>query len=106
MENNIIRFIKNWTLPVAIATGSLVYLVFAYVPALDSAAVFFTPVMELLLPLFMFFTLFVVFCKVDFRQLQPVRWHVWLSLFQVLTAIVLTWLVLEFGLTGKSLVLV
>ena len=53
MENNIIRFIKNWTLPVAIATGSLVYLVFAYVPALDSAAVFFTPVMELLLPLFM-----------------------------------------------------
>ena len=74
MENNIIRFIKNWTLPVAIATGSLVYLVFAYVPALDSAAVFFTPVMEMLLPLFMFFTLFVVFCKVDFRQLQPVRW--------------------------------
>ena len=53
----------------------------------------------------MFFTLFVVFCKVDFNKLRPVRWHLWLILFQILTVLVLTGLVLEFGLTGRSLVL-
>lgn len=104
--NKMIRFIKNWTLPVAIFMGSVLYLIFAFVPALDAAANFFKPIMATLLPVFMFFTLFVVFCKVDFKKLRPVRWHLWLSLFQVLTVLVLTWLVLEFGLTGKSLVLV
>lgn len=103
---SIIRFIKNWTLPVAIATGSLLYLIFAFVPALDAAGEFFDPIMATLLPAFMFFTLFVVFCKVDFRKLRPVRWHLWLSLFQMVTVMVLTWLVVEFSLTGKSLVLV
>ena len=78
----IIRFIKNWTLPVAIATGSALYLLFAFVPALDAAGLFFKPVMASLLPIFMFFTLFVVFCKVDFKKLRPIRWHLWLSLFR------------------------
>lgn len=106
MESAIIRFLKDWTLPVAIATGTLVYLVFAFVPALDPAAEFFAPIMDTLLPLAMFFTLFVVFCKVDFRRLRPMRWHLWLSLFQMATVAVLTWLVVEFRLSGKSLVLV
>ena len=103
---SIIRFIKNWTLPVAIATGSVLYIVFAYIPALDGAALFFKPIMATLLPVFMFCTLFVVFCKVDFKRLRPVRWHLWLSAFQILTILVLTWLVVEFRLTGRSLVLV
>ena len=103
---SIIRFIKNWTLPVAIATGSALYLLFAFVPALDAAGLFFKPVMASLLPIFMFFTLFVVFCKVDFKKLRPVRWHLWLSLFQIMTVLVLTWLVIGFKLTGDSLVLV
>ena len=103
---SIIRFIKNWTLPVAIATGSALYLLFAFVPALDAAGLFFKPVMASLLPIFMFFTLFVVFCKVDFKKLRPVRWHLWLSLFQIMTVLVLTWLVIGFKLTDDSLVLV
>lgn len=32
---NIIRFLKDWTLPVAIALGATVYLLFYYVPQLD-----------------------------------------------------------------------
>lgn len=35
---DIIRFIKDWTLPVAMGTGAMLYLVFAFTPQLDEAA--------------------------------------------------------------------
>ena len=65
---DIIRFIKDWTLPVAMGMGAALYLLFAFVPCLDEAARFFDPIMEAILPLFMFLVLFVTFCKVDFHQ--------------------------------------
>ena len=49
----------------AIATGSFLYLVFAFIPALDGAANFFAPILDVALPLFMFLVLYVTFCKVD-----------------------------------------
>lgn len=79
-----LRFIKDWTLPLAMGMGTLVYLLFAYTPALSSAAAFFSPIMATILPWFMFLILFVTFCKVDFRLLRPVWWHLWVGLFQVL----------------------
>ncbi len=66
----IIHFIKDWTLPVAIATGAIIYLFFAFIPALDKASVFFAPIFDEMLPLFMFLVLYVTFCKVDFRGLD------------------------------------
>jgi len=81
---NVIRFLKDWTLPVSMGMGALLYLVFAYVPQLDGAALFFDPVMETILPLFMFQILFVTFCKVDFHQMRPVWWHLWVSIFNLL----------------------
>ena len=81
---DIIRFIKDWTLPVAMGTGAVLYLVFAFTPQLDGAATAMGPFFATILPLFMFFILFVTFCKVDFRQLRPVAWHGWVLLFQTL----------------------
>ena len=81
---NVIRFLKDWTLPVSMGMGALLYLVFAYVPQLDGAALFFDPVMEAILPLFMFLILFVTFCKVDFHTMRPVWWHLWVSIFNLL----------------------
>lgn len=81
---NVIRFLKDWTLPVSMGTGALLYLVFAYVPQLYGAALFFDPVMEAILPLFMFLILFVTFCKVDFHKMRPVWWHLWVSIFNLL----------------------
>ena len=81
---NVIRFLKDWTLPVSMGIGALLYLVFAYVPQLDGAALFFDPVMEAILPLFMFLILFVTFCKVDFHKMRPVWWHLWVSIFNLL----------------------
>ena len=54
----IVRFLKDWTLPVAIITGTAIYLIFAYVPALDEAAVRLAPICKTGLPVFMFLVLF------------------------------------------------
>jgi len=80
----LIRFIKDWTLPVAMGAGAALYLMFAFTPHLDEAATAMGPFFATILPLFMFLILFVTFCKVDFRQLRPVAWHAWVGVFQVL----------------------
>ena len=102
---NIIRFIKEWTLPVAIGTGIIVYLVFALVPALDGFAREADPVFVKLLPTFMFLVLFVTFCKVDYHKLRPVAWHWWIGLFQVLTVAAVMAAIIGLRLKGESLVL-
>lgn len=102
---NIIRFIKEWTLPVAIGTGIVVYLVFALVPALDGFARAADPVFVKLLPTFMFLVLFVTFCKVDYHKLRPVAWHWWVGLFQVFTVAAVMAAIIGLRLKGESLVL-
>lgn len=81
---SIVGILKEWTLPVSMIAGTVVYLVFAFVPWLDEASLFFEPIMVSILPLFMFLVLFVTFCKVDFRQMRPVGWHLWVSLANLL----------------------
>lgn len=100
-----IRFLKDWTLPVAMLSGSLIYLLFAFTPALDSAATFLAPVCDQILPLFMFLILFVTFCKVDFKKLVPVRWHLWIGIQQVAFVALLVALVLWFKVSGYTLIL-
>ncbi len=92
---NIIRLIKDWTLPLAMGIGAVLYLLFAYVPALDQAGLFFAPIMAAILPLFMFLVLFVTFCKVDFRKLRPVGWHLWVGVFQLLFIAILMGFILH-----------
>lgn len=101
----ILRFIKDWTLPVAIATGIIIYLVFALIPVLDGFATAANHVFQQLLPVFMFLVLFVTFCKVDFHKLRPVAWHWWIGLFQVLTVGAIMALIICFNLTGENLIL-
>ena len=101
----LIRLLKDWTLPVAIATGCAVYMIFALVPQLDTFATCAAPVFDALLPMFMFLVLFVTFCKVDFRCLRPVAWHWWLGAFQVFGVGVVMATVIAFSLKGNRLIL-
>lgn len=100
----IIRFIKDWTLPVAICTGIAVYLFFALIPAFDGFASAAEPVFQQMLPTFMFLVLFVTFCKVDYRRLRPVAWHWWVGVFQVFTVGAVVAAILCFRLSGESLI--
>ena len=102
---NIVRFIKDWTLPVAMGTGAVLYLLFAFVPCLDEAGTQMAPFFDTILPLFMFLVLFVTFCKVDFHQLRPVAWHFWVGVFQLLFVAILMGLILVYRLQGDNLIL-
>lgn len=104
-ERSVIRLVKDWTLPLAMGLGTLLYLLFAFTPSLDAAARFFDPIINRFLPFFMFLILFVTFCKVEFRRLRPVGWHFWTGLFQVLFIGVLMAIILVFHLQGDSLIL-
>lgn len=85
--------------------GAATYLVFNYVPQLDAAAMFFAPIMEAILPLFMFLVLFVTFCKVDFHKMCPVWWHLWVSVFNLLFVGIVMVVILGIGLQGDKLIL-
>lgn len=89
----------------AIVSGIAVYLVFAFVPALDGAAEFFAPVCGAVLPFFMFLVLFVTFSKVDFHNLKPVSWHLFVGLFQVLFVAVVVGAILVFDVSSDGLIL-
>ena len=102
---DVVRFIKDWTLPVAMGIGAVAYLVFGLTPSLAGAAHFFGPIFETILPLFMFLVLFVTFCKVDFRKLRPVAWHLWVCVFQLLFIGALMGLILGFSMRDDSLIL-
>lgn len=83
-----LRFLRNWTLPVAITVGTLSYLLFYLTPALDGAGDVLGRIFDTIFPLSVFSTLFVTFCKVDFHQMRPHRWHLGVLLVQiVLTAV-------------------
>jgi BASS family bile acid:Na+ symporter len=79
--------------------------VFAYVPQLDEAALFFDPVMEAILPMFMFLVLFVTFCKVDFHKMRPVWWHLWVGIFNLLFVGIVMAVILGLNLKAEKLVL-
>ena len=89
-----IRFLKDWTLPVAIAVGTVCYLTFYFIPQLDTLGNELSPVFDTLFPISVFLTLFVTFCKVDFHQMLPHRWHVGVLVAQVLLVAVVVGIIL------------
>lgn len=93
----LIRFLKDWTLPVAIATGTICYLTFYYTPQLDELGDRLSPVFDIIFPISVFLTLFINFCKVNFHEMRPHRWHIGVLVAQLLmvAAIVMICLSLE-----------
>lgn len=79
---SILTFIKNWTLPIAMTTGALSYVVYTSLPCLAPTKPFVKEALDILQPVLIFTMLFLSFCKVELRDLLPRRWHLWLLLFQ------------------------
>lgn len=87
------RFLKDWTLPVAIAAGTVAYLTFYWVPQLDAVGNTLGPVIDTILPMTVFLTLFSTFCRVDFHQMKPHRWHVGVFAAQFVLVAVNCWII-------------
>ena len=103
--HRIITFLKNWTLPSAIATGTVMYFTFSLIPALDGAARFFDPIFDAIFPFFMGMILFTTFCRVDFHRMRPTAWHWIITLLQILLVGMATALILVMNLSGNDLIL-
>ncbi|WP_434502849.1 transporter [Prevotella sp.] len=101
----VIKFLKNWTLPIAIVVGIILYFIFHLVPFLSPIAEWYAPYNGNVLPDFMFLILFVIFCKVDFRKLLPVKWHFWICLQQILFVSSLVGIIVAFKLHNEALIM-
>lgn len=77
-----LRFIKNWTLPIAMLMGAAGYFLLADVPLLAPVRPVAKSVASVLTPLLIFAQLLLSFCKVEPKALIPRGWHVWLLIFQ------------------------
>ena len=87
--NSIIRFIKNWTLPISMITGVASYFIYVSIHALDSTHALMSDVVSVVQPALIFTMLFLAFCKVNPRALRPHRWQLKLLAIQALSFIVM-----------------
>lgn len=102
MNNRIIQFFKDWTLPVAMAVGAAVYFLFAGIPQLAPAKPYIHKSVELLTPILIFTMLFLTFCKVTFHELRPRRWHLWVILLQLSFCLGIALLLLSLPFTYRE----
>ena len=85
----IIQFIKEWTLPCAMAFGACVYLLFTEIPALVPIGETAGPWFIEILPVLIFMTLYVTFCKIRLHDLRLRTWHVWMQVIRIAVAVAL-----------------
>lgn len=85
----IIRILKDWTLPVAMVTGIILYIILANVDALAETRHPVHSFVNILAPTLVFAQLLVTFCKISPRELMPTKWHIYLAGIQIVGAVVL-----------------
>ena len=102
MKSKVIRFIKDWTLPISIGLGSAIYLVFSRVRSLDGLTSSLEPFWEMCLPFCTFWVLYVTFCKVDFHKMHPARWYFFVLLAQFLIVAIIVSFTYFLELSGNT----
>ena len=78
-----LKFLKNWTLPIAMLVGAIGYPLFI--------------TLSFLTPVLIFTMLLLTFCKVSPRDLKPKPLHLWLLLIQIFGAIAVYLLFFRFN---------
>lgn len=88
-----IQFLRNWSLPIAMLGGVVMYLLYTNIPLFDSTHNFVSSLLAYVQPGLIFAMLFVTFCKVQIKELKPAKWHLWLLAFQLLSFIAISLLI-------------
>ena len=78
-----LKFLKNWTLPIAMLVGAVGYPVFIS--------------FSFLTPILIFTMLLLTFCKVSLRDLKPKPLHLWLLLIQIFGSLIVYLLLYRFN---------
>ena len=84
------KFLRDWSLPIAMLGGVVMYLLYTNIPLFDGTHDFVSSVISYLQPGLIFAMLFVTFCKVRIKELKPARWHLWLLAFQIFSFIAIS----------------
>jgi BASS family bile acid:Na+ symporter len=71
----------------------VVYLTFYWVRQLDAAGEVLGEVVDTIFPMMVFCTLFSTFCRIDFHQMLPHRWHVGVLMAQLLLVALNVWII-------------
>ena len=79
------RFLRNWSLPIAMLSGVVMYLLYTNIPLFRGSEGVVSSVVSIVQPGLIFSMLFVTFCKVRIGELKPAKWHVWLLAFQLVS---------------------
>ena len=83
------RFLKDWTLPIAMAAGAGGYFLFHYAGFLTPLKPAVWVAVDILTPSLIFIQLFLTFCKIDLKDLRLTKWHWIILAFQTLSALVM-----------------
>lgn len=86
----LIRLLKEWTLPIAMISGTLAYFAFHYLSILNPIKPAVWYFVDHVTPLLIFLQLFLTFCKVEIPELKPQKWHFRLLAFQILASLAIT----------------
>lgn len=80
--SRVLRFLKTWKLPVAMLAGAAAYFIYAAIPTPASLDAKVNGAISFIQPVLIFTMLFLTYCKIDFRDLRPGKWTLWLLLIQ------------------------
>ena len=97
-----IKFIKNWTLPMAMLIGTLAYLLFAKWSFLAPAKPWVNSFVSFITPWLIFTQLLLTFCKIDFKELKPKQWHLWLLMIQFFSCALVAGVLLSIPMNGLN----
>lgn len=102
---HLLRFYKNWALPISIAMGVLIYLIYANIPMLHTCGPILDEIVDFLQPTLIFGMLFLTFCKLKPSELKPCRWHIWDLLIQIGIYLILAYILITFPhIPGRLLI--
>lgn len=71
----LLRFLKTWTLPLAMLAGASAYFLYVSIPWLDGTHRLAAETVAVVQPLLLFAMLFLTFCRIELRELRLRRWH-------------------------------
>ena len=84
------RFLRDWSLPIAMLSGVVMYLLYVNIPLFRGTEDFVSSAVSVVQPALIFAMLFVTFCKVRLSELKPSRWHLWLLMFQLVSFVAIS----------------
>ena len=96
MMSKFVVALRNWLLPVAMVSGTILYFIISKISLFAPIRKDLLDVSDWLLPVTIFFTLFFTFCKIDFKEMKPRKWHFILLLSQTVMCVACMYVIVNF----------